>query len=217
MKTSVLIRFENIAIGYNGKSLLEGLSFDIASGDKLVLKGESGSGKTSLLNVVTGFVRPTSGHMLLHDEISNRDNIRSLRRQIAYLPQQINFSDYDVKEFLELPFTFSANKSIRPDREKILELFRFLGLKPELFDSTMQEVSGGEKQRIALVSCLLLQRQILLLDEPVSALDDASKKLVMDYLFSQKELTIISASHDAEWVARCNKIINLHQPASWKQ
>lgn len=213
----MLISFENISIGYNGKPLLEGLSFDIAAGDKLALKGESGSGKTSLLNVVTGFVRPTSGRMLLHNEESNQDNIRALRRQIAWLPQQINFSDYDVKGFLELPFTFSANKSIRPDREKIMELFAFLGLKPGLIDNTMQDVSGGEKQRIALVSCLLLERQILLLDEPVSALDDASKKLVMDYLFSQKELTIISASHDADWVARCNKVINLHQPSSWKQ
>jgi ABC-type lipoprotein export system ATPase subunit len=213
----VLIRFENISIGYNEKTLLEGLTVDIAAGDKLALKGESGSGKTTLLNMVTGFVRPTAGRMLLHNEVSNQHNIRALRRRIAYLPQQINFSDYDVKDFLELPFTFSANKSIRPNREKIMKLFRFLGLKPELIDQTMQEVSGGEKQRIALVSCLLLERQILLLDEPVSALDDASKKLVMDYLFSQKKLTIISASHDAEWVARCNKVINLHQPSSWKQ
>jgi ABC-type lipoprotein export system ATPase subunit len=213
----VLIRFENIGIGYNSKTLLDGLSFDIAAGDKLVLKGGSGSGKTSLLNVVTGFVRPSSGRMLLHDEESNQDNIHLLRRQIAYLPQQINFSDYDVEDFILLPFTFSVNKPIRPDREKILELFKLLGLKPELIDSTMQEVSGGEKQRIALVSCLLLQRQILLLDEPVSALDAASKNLVMDYLFNQKELTIISASHDPDWVARCSKIINLHEPSSWKQ
>lgn len=213
----MVISFENISIGYNGKPLLEGLSFDIASGDKLVLKGESGSGKTSLLNAMIGFVRPTSGRMLIRNEESNQNSIRGLRRQIAWLPQQINFSDYNVKEFLELPFTFSANKSIRPDREKIMKLFAFLGLKPELIESTMQEVSGGEKQRIALVSCLLLERQILLFDEPVSALDDASKKLVMDYLFNQEELTIISASHDAEWVARCNKVINLHQPSSWKQ
>ncbi len=212
----MLIRFENISIGYNNQSLLEGLSFDVAAGDKLVLRGGSGSGKTSLLNVVTGFVRPISGSMLVNDEISNRDNIRALRRQIAWLPQQINFSDYDVKEFVALPFTFGVNKSIRPDREKILELFGFFGLKPELIDSTMQEVSGGEKQRIALVSCLLLQRRILLLDEPVSALDEASKKLVMDYLFNQEELTIISASHDAEWIARCDKIIQLHETSSWK-
>ncbi len=213
----MLIRFENISIGYNGKPLLDGLSFDVAAGDKLALKGESGSGKTSLLNVVTGFVRPTSGRILVNNEESNREIIQALRRQIAWLPQQINFSDYDVEDFIMLPFSFSVNKPIRPDRNKILELFNFLGLKPGLIDSTMQEVSGGEKQRIALVSCLLLQRQILLLDEPVSALDEASKKLVMDYLFEQKELTIISASHDPEWIARCSKVINLHESSPWKQ
>jgi ABC-type lipoprotein export system ATPase subunit len=82
-------------------------------------------------------------------------------------------------------------------------------LKAELLENKMQDVSGGEKQRIALVSCLLLQREILLLDEPTSALDSHSKSKVMDYLFANPKLTILSSSHDPEWIARCSKIVSL--------
>ena len=205
----MLLSIKNIDIGFNGKSLISGLSFDIEKGDKLVFKGKSGSGKTSLLNMITGFVRPTYGSILFEGSALQKSNLNDLRKKLAYLPQQLSFNSLGVKQFLEMPFGFANNKGLTPTHEKVLEYFSIFDLNHDLLNSKMQEISGGEKQRIALISCLLLQREILLLDEPVSALDKNSKKKVIDHLFGMDDLTVISASHDQDWFDACNKIVDL--------
>lgn len=189
--------------------MFSGLTFDIEKGDKLSFKGKSGSGKTSLLNIITGFVRPATGTVLFDGSPLTKSNLNDLRKKLAYLPQQISFNSYGVQQFLEMPFGFANNKNLTPNKKNILEYFSLFDLNHDLMNSKMQEISGGEKQRVALISCLLLQREILLLDEPVSALDKNSKKKVIDYLFTKDDLTIISASHDPAWVDACNKIIDL--------
>ncbi len=205
----MLLSFNNIGIGFNGKSLISGLSFDIEKEDKLVFKGKSGSGKTSILNMITGFVRAAYGSVLFDGNPLIKSNLNDLRKKLAYLPQQLSFNSYGVKQFLEMPFGFANNKHLTPSKKKILEYFSLFDLDHDLLNSKMQEISGGEKQRVALISCLLLQREILLLDEPVSALDKNSKMKVIEHLFEMDNLTIISASHDPDWVAACNKIVDL--------
>lgn len=204
-----MLSFKNISLSFDGNQLITDLSFDVNDGDKFVFRGKSGSGKTTLINVITAFVRPVSGTITFNGRPLQKDNIRDLRQSLAYLPQQINFNNYGVRQFLELPFEFARNKSLTPDREKILSYFSAFDLKPGLLNARMQDISGGEKQRLALVSCLLLERKILLLDEPTASLDKQARNLVMDYLFANKNLTIVSASHDHDWVMRCNKIIDL--------
>lgn len=205
----MLLSFKNVNIAFSGNTIIKDISVDVALGDKLVFKGSSGSGKTSLLNVLIGFVKPKKGEVFFKGNLLSGANIGELRKLCAYLPQQLVFSNYSVKSFLELPFTFEQNKSNSPTEKKILDYFSMFDLKSELLANNMQDVSGGEKQRIALVSCLLLQREILLLDEPTSALDKGSKGKVMDFLFNIPRLTIISSSHDPDWIARCGKIVNL--------
>jgi len=205
----MLLSFNNIGINFNNKSLFSVLTFDIDKGDKVVFKGKSGSGKTSLLNIITGFVRPASGTVLFDGSPLTKSNLIDLRKKLAYLPQQLSFNSHEVQQFLEMPFGFANNKSLTPNKNSILKYFSLFDLNHDLLNSKMQDISGGEKQRVALISCLLLQRKILLLDEPVSALDKSSKKKVIDYLFAMNELTIISSSHDPDWVDACNKIIDL--------
>ncbi len=176
----------------------------------MVIRGPSGSGKSSLLHVLTGFVRPTGGTVLIDDQPLDAGKIAELRKNMAYLPQEILFGDMDVREFLLLPFGFALNKSRQPGEQQIREEFKHLDLNDGLLDKSMQQISGGEKQRVALTSCLLLRRRLLLLDEPTSALDKAVKHKMMDYLFSLDEVTIISASHDDDWVKRCNKSVELN-------
>lgn len=205
----LLISFQNIELSFSGKIILAEASFNIATGDKLVFSGSSGAGKTSLLNTLTGFVRPSKGRVFFKNELLDSTSLKTLRKASAYLPQQLIFSNFIVKDFLYLPFTFKQNQSTIPSEEKIMEYFSIFDLSPGLMESKIQDISGGEKQRIALISCLLLQREILLLDEPTSALDNKSKGKVMDFLFDKPELTIISCSHDPDWIARCDKIVNL--------
>ena len=205
----MLLRFQDIVIGFAGTQVTTEISFTVQEGDKLVLSGKSGSGKTSLINAVMGFVRPDKGRIVFNGNPVNSKNIHDLRNVVAYLPQQINFNGYSVRGFLELPFSFKRNQGQRPSKQAILDQFTVFDLKPSLLDSRMQEISGGEKQRIALVSCMLLKRKILLLDEPTSALDHKVKNKVMDALVDKKGLTIISASHDNDWVERCGKVVQI--------
>jgi ABC-type multidrug transport system ATPase subunit len=204
-----MLAFENISIGFNGRSIIQDLNFKVEKGGSVVIKGESGSGKSSLLNTLTGFVRPSEGRIIFNGEELNPKNFSLLRKQLAYLPQHVSFNNLEVETFIRLPFEFQNNKALSPTKSQIEELFKEFALKADVLKNKMQEISGGEKQRVALISCLLLNRKILILDEPTAALDSQVKQKVMDYLFGNKNLTIISASHDPEWVERSTKIVQI--------
>jgi ABC-type lipoprotein export system ATPase subunit len=98
------------------------------------------------------------------------------------------------------PFEFKANHSRKPSDQEILAEFDKLALEHSLLDKGISEISGGQKQRILLITTVLLRRPILLLDEPTSALDAQSVDLVIDYLRSLTDTTIIAISHDQKLI-----------------
>ncbi len=207
----MLISIKNISLRYNEKSLFSNFSLDIRQGEKVALKGMSGVGKTSVLNILLGFVKPDAGKIFYENEKLSSKNIRKLRSNLSYLPQEIHFSNMGVKEFLLLPFGFEKNKHLKPSDKKLkIYLDKFL-LEHEILNKQMTEISGGEKQRIALISCLLLEREFMIFDEPTSALDKKTKAAVMDFIFTKKELTLLSTTHDDDWINRCDKVVELQQ------
>lgn len=203
------IEFKNIHIAFGRKTLVNDFSMQVNPGEKVVIRGASGSGKTTLLHLLTGFIRPDAGQVLIDGQPLTGMNISKVRAEIAYLPQQINFSDLSVKAFVMMPFRFSRNKGDAPEQAEIWQVFEKLALKPEILSMSMQDISGGEKQRVGLASCLLLKRKVMIFDEPTAALDKEVKKQVLDFIFSLKNLTMISSSHDDDWVARCNKTVEI--------
>ena len=100
-----------------------------------------------------------------------------------------------VREFIYAPFEYQVNKSIRPTADRIEYWFDALNLKTGILDHPISTVSGGEKQRIGILTVLLMQRPVLFLDEPVAALDAKTKKKVVDLLLGQGQQTILSTSH----------------------
>ena len=204
----MILSVQNLTISFDNKSIIKDLSFDVAENEKICIKGVSGKGKSSLFNAILGFIIPKSGAIKLFDRELNSENINFFRKNIAWLPQQMEFAS-TVKEFIELPESFLANKIQKKENLSIQYLLKTFLLDEKILENTMQKVSGGEKQRLGLINALMLNRKLLLLDEPISSLDTDSKNAVMDYLFSQKDITIVSTSHDNEWIGRCDRVVEI--------
>jgi len=206
----MIFSLHNVSVVFNEQPIFASLSFEVSRGEKVAISGISGKGKSSIFNVLLGFEQRFTGEILFEGKPLTPTTIHRLRTQVGWLPQELNFlSTLTVKEFLYAPFEYQANKANRPHSEVIEQWFDAIDLKPDILNHPLSAISGGEKQRVGLITVLLLKRSILLLDEPVSALDAATKQKVIDLLLSDSQLTILSSSHDAAWNNRCDKIITL--------
>ncbi len=208
---SSIITFNNVSFAYRKDSdtLISSCSFELNEGDILAIKGESGTGKTTLFRLIHGFEQPESGQIFYNGEELTYSVIKKLRSESAWLPQDLNLGKGPVEEVLSFPFQFSANKTAAPEIDKLAATFEKLGLDPVLLHKDFADLSTGQRQRAGVALCHLLDKPLMMLDEPTSALDKASKQKVIDLLFSNNERTILSTSHDPFWIQHCNKIIQL--------
>lgn len=191
-----MISFNNCSFIYKDKLLINNLSFNINRGDKYVLYGPSGSGKSTIINAILGFERPNNGDIIVDGRQCNNDNFAYIRSITSYLPQDISLPYTTVKELIYSPFEFKINKHNTPTNQEIFYYFKKLGLNENLLNANINEISGGEKQRILLATTILLKKTILLLDEPTSALDAKSILMTIDILKSLSETTMLAISHD---------------------
>jgi UDP-glucose/iron transport system ATP-binding protein len=205
-----MIRFENIDLSYKGVKLIDDLCFEINSGEKACLVGRSGTGKTTLLKMIPGFEFPDKGNVFFDGMEITPDNLAEIRKQIAWLPQNYSvLGTGSVEKIIYNQFNFAANKHLTPTQATLIDLMKQLSLEEGQLKDDFVELSGGEKQRIALLICKLLDRKLVIFDEPSSALDKKSVELVAAMFLDDPELTVLSTSHDEAWLSKCNKIIEL--------
>lgn len=194
-----MLAFDAMSIAYNNKPIVNAFSLQINAGDKIILYGKSGSGKTSILKAVLGFVPIQSGTILFRKDQITSDNIHTVRSHIGYVSQEYILGQGAVCDFMKSIFTYKVNSHLRYDEHEVCSKFELFDLPCSVLSKAVSDLSGGERQRIALVSALLLKRSLLLLDEPTSALDPSLKQRVIDYLTTQTDLTVLAVSHDQEW------------------
>ncbi len=203
------IEINNLNIMIAGQNILSGFSLRLFPGQKTTLIGRSGCGKSTLLRSLLGFVVPEAGTIRVFGMELSSHLVWKLRTRMAYVAQEPEMGVGNVHDLLVRPFTFKSNRRLHENMNCVPELLERLHLPESILGKDVSALSGGEKQRIALISGLLLDREILLLDEASSALDQAAKLAVIDLLRASEALTVLSVSHDQEWIGFSDNLVDL--------
>lgn len=203
-----MINFENITLKVHRQTLLDETMLHIADGDKVVVRGPSGCGKSSLLRCAVGALPMSGGSVRVDDLELSADTVAEVRARIAFIGQEPVLGAENVRDALLLPFHFKAHSGNQPTDEQIFQGLERLHLSRDILDKPCKRISGGEKQRIAILRALLLNKSIFLADEVTSALDPESKAAVMTELF-RPGITLLSVSHDPDWINACDRIITI--------
>ena len=187
---------QNLCVGYDGKPVLQDLSFQVFAGDYLCVVGENGSGKSTLMKTILGLQPPTSGRILTGDGLR--------KNEIGYLPQQTMVQkDFpaSVREIVlsgcqgrcgSRPFYNKEEKKLAADAMGKMQI-------TQLAKRCYRELSGGQQQRVLLARALCATQKMLLLDEPVSGLDPkvtAEMYALIEKLNCEDGITAIMISHD---------------------
>ncbi|MEF2073169.1 ABC transporter ATP-binding protein [Consotaella aegiceratis] len=178
------------------------LSLDLKRGETLGIVGESGCGKSTLARMLVGLDRPTAGSIRLDGEDLTQGGARALARRLQYVFQDPVSSlnpRMRIKAILEAPMRHLLGYDAATRTAKLDELLEAVNLRPEFLERYPHEFSGGQAQRIAVARALAAEPEILVLDEPVSALDVSVQAQVLnllDRLKAERDLTYVFISHD---------------------
>ncbi|MDD5272923.1 MAG: ATP-binding cassette domain-containing protein [Methylovulum sp.] len=205
---SAIIEFSHVTVSVPDKIILSEVSFTLNAGEKAVLCGKSGSGKSTVLKTLLGLLPLQGGAIYFQGKPLDVLAMAAIRRHTAYIGQEPVLGAETVRAALLLPFQFKAHRGHKPTDTQLKDVLAQLQLSADILEQDSSRISGGEKQRIALARGLLLGKSLYLLDEVTSALDDESKQAVFA-VFAQPSLTVLSVAHDPDWIACCTRVLQL--------
>lgn len=192
---NIVVEFKNISIAFGDKKVLENFNLQVEEGEKILISSPSGSGKTTLLRALVGFNRLDSGDIFVFGEKVYENSIDKVRGKVGYLSQKMNFRNLKVEALIKEILSYEKNKNLVYDSKKIRELLAFLHLEEKTLSQEVNDLSGGEKQRVGFLILLLLDRDIWVLDEITSSLDRELKEKIINCIL-EKNKTVIMVSHD---------------------
>lgn len=212
------IEFKNVSFSYTpqGKNVLSNISLSINKGDMVAFVGKTGSGKTSLIDLVLGLIHPKSGTIAVDDEILSHDNIHRWQKIIGYVPQFVFLSDSTISKNV----AFGINEEYI-SKENVIEACKKANIHdfimeklPLGYDTIIGErgvqLSGGQRQRLGIARALYHNPEVIILDEATSALDNKTEDHVMDEINKIAGIkTILIIAHRLTTVEKCNKIFLL--------
>ena len=194
-----MIRLENVSKTLSPRFTLAPLSLDFENGTTTVLIGPSGCGKSTVLRLLAGLVTPDSGTVKFGEETLQAGNAQDLRLRMGYVIQEGGlFPHLSVESNVALAARFL--KRPEPEiRKRLDELCDLVALSPVLLKRYPRELSGGQRQRVALMRALMLDPGLLLLDEPLGALDPVTRHALqkdLKTIFARLGKTVIMVTHD---------------------
>jgi putative ABC transport system ATP-binding protein len=209
---SVILECDHTSFAYPGQPvILDTISWQLFTSSYTWLRGPSGSGKSTLLRLLCRLLEPTTGEISFNGKPLREIDPPSLRRQVMYLHQTPVVLEASVRDNLLLPFTFALNHDLdRPDEKVLSARLEEMLLTGVSLETPAAGLSVGQKQRLCLLRAMLLGPAVLLLDEPVAALDKESAAVVLamvQRLHRDQGTTVIMVAHGEEL---------LHQPGVTK-
>lgn len=204
-----LISLKEVAYQINNQQILSNISLDIYQGDSIAMVGPSGSGKSTLLKLIGSLLSPTEGKIYFNGADLMQLNPIEYRQNVSYFFQNAVLFDKTVRDNLAFPATI---RQASFDEQKAIEGLEKVRLNATYLDKEIFELSGGEKQRIALVRNLMFMPSVLLLDEVTSSLDPINRDIILNYvrqLNAKDDIPIIWITHnvdDAQYFKRLIKI-----------
>ncbi len=210
--TSIPVTIRNVTKSYGDFKALDDVSLDIDSGEFITLLGPSGSGKTTLLMVIAGFVRPDSGSVRFdQDEVitlaPHLRNVGMVFQNYALFPH--------MNVFQNVAYPLKLRKTSAPDIEKRVMSALDLVELGELRDRRVDQLSGGQKQRVALARAIVFEPRVLLMDEPLSALDKKLREqmqIEIKHLHERLGMTTIYVTHDQrEALTMSDRVVVVNQ------
>ena len=211
------IQLKNISFGYlKGKKIISDFNLNIKKGEKLAFVGPSGVGKSTIVDIISGFYTPSSGEILIDGEKLSPKNIKSWRKKFGYIPQNIYLFDGTAGENIAFGSKYDRQRIIQAC--KIAKIYDFLlehkGIATKVGDGGLK-LSGGQKQRIGIARAIYDNPEILVLDEATSALDNETEAKIMDEIYElSKDKTLLVIAHRLSTVERCDYQIEIqpHKP-----
>ena len=214
---NILYKLKNINLNYllngNNIKILKNINFEIKKNERIAIIGESGSGKTSLLMLMSGLESPTNGSIVFDKEdlskINEKRTTEIRRKKIGLIFQQFYLiPNYTALE--NVMFPMQINK-INNEKEKAISILEDFGLVNRK-NNLPSELSGGEQQRVAIARAISFDPEIILADEPTGNLDRKNTELVSNLLLEysrKKKICLILVTHNMNLARKCDRVMKL--------
>lgn len=195
-----VIEYRNISKSYGDKTIIPDFSLGIKKGEFVTIIGSSGCGKTTILKMVNGLIKPTSGEILVNGKTIVDMDLTDLRRNIGYAIQgSVLFPHMTVEQNVAYVPNLLNKRNKKKTRDAVEKWMRIVGLDHSMLERYPSELSGGQQQRVGIARALAASPEILLMDEPFGAVDEITRATLQDEIIRihrETGITILFVTHD---------------------
>lgn len=211
-RVSPLLDVQDVAFSIGDRQLLKPVSLQLYQGDCVLLTGPSGSGKSTFLKILASLITPTSGQIFFRNSEVTTLKAEAYRQQVSYCFQTPQLFGQTVYDNLALPWQIRRQK---PQRDKLVAALESVNLSPDMLNKPVEQLSGGEKQRVGLLRNLQFMPEVLLLDEVTSALDEENRLSVLSLInriSAEEKVAVVRISHDVNDIQQAEQVLRLEPP-----